>query len=220
MTSRTARRRARGQRGVALLEFTLVFGLLFSLFAAAIDFGFAWKKSITVAAAIRSAVRVEASLGDDRSAERQALLALTASVGDLGNAQILRVIVFRSTTANGTVPSSCLSLTVPASATGNGNGSASSVCNVYGPAQLAVIATSPTRFDGANCTGSPSDWDRFYCPQPKTGSLPNGREADQGDGADYVGMYVEYRINYVVGVLPGGHLDAEDTAVMRIEPSL
>jgi hypothetical protein len=192
---------------VALLEFAFVAPVILALFAMVIDFGFAWRKTMAMSAAIRGGVRVVTNLGDERNADRQALLALNASIAEIGSANITRVIVYHSLTATGEVSSQCLALAPQVGTSGSGVGRTGE-CNVYGKDQLAAM--TPARFTdstGTGCDGS--DWDRFYCPV--------ARESQQAVGSDFVGVFVEYSIDHIVGFISDG-VTTDDQAIMRIEP--
>jgi hypothetical protein len=114
------------------------------------------------------------------------------------NTQIIRLIVYKSTTANGSVPSSCLSVTPP--------GGVNGACNVYSAAQISSLTQAD--FTGTTCSGSAPD--RYWC--------PTDRVAAQANGADYLGVYIEVDHDYVTKLFPGGGITITDNAVMRLEP--
>ena len=102
------RRKRAGERGVVLLEFAIVMNLLLLLGFGIYEFGFAWRSSAAVTSGARSAARTVSSLADDDSADFQALTSIRSDLqasGLLNNLQL--VVIYKSTTANGAVPSSC-----------------------------------------------------------------------------------------------------------------
>ncbi len=203
--------RGRGDDGALLIEFAIILPVLFLLVSAIVDFGLAWRRSNEVAATLRSASRVEARLGADGSADFESLTTLASSAMEFGHANVLRIIVYKSTTTDGAVPSSCLALTP--SAAGTGISTSTVKCNVYSREQLtSMLPTDFTATGATNCTST--SWDRWYCPAT--------RESHQSAtaGADYVGMWMEVDYRYVVGALTGTGITIKDTTVVRLEPPL
>jgi len=199
-------RRRRRSRGAVIIEFTLVAGILIGLLAAAVDFGFGWRRSIEVSSTLRGGARIISTLGDARQADQEALRAINAGILEMGSASVTKVIVFKSTTTNGAVPANCLTVTPSASGAGR-----SGSCNVYGPAQFAALASSSARFSGSTTSCQSDDWDQYYC--------PTSREDVQGAGTDYVGIYMEFTTDWIFGFLPGDGRRGDDTVVYRIEPT-
>lgn len=166
------------------------------------DIGLGWKASLTVTNAARAGARVASNLGVDASADRSALASVAASLGTIPTSQIDYVVIYRTTSANGTVPSGCLQPSVRST-----GGSAALSCNVYSGADLAAAATS-SAYTG-NCASSR---DRFWCPTNR------GNSQAATNGPDQVGVYV--RINHATQTkLFGSSMTIDDQAVMRIEPN-
>jgi hypothetical protein len=196
-------------RGVAMIEFAIIATFLLLMLSAVVDLGLAWRRSNEVSSTLRSATRVASNFGADGAADFQALTSLNAGVAEIGNANVNRVIVYRSETADGDVPDDCLDETP--SASGTGIDTPTVKCNVYSRQQLASLSASNFTTSGAaSCPNTAHD--RWFCPAE--------READQGDGADYVGIWMEVEYTYVVGMLPGGGITIKDKTVMRIEPAV
>jgi len=210
MRSVLARRRVRrSERGVALVETAMVAVLLVSILVATFELGMAWRSSITNAQAARAGARVASSQGVAKLTDQATILAVAAGLRSTGSATITKVVVFRSATADGDVPSTCLT-----AATLAAGGSSSSKCNVYSTARIAQIVASPTatqaNFAGT-CTGT-SQWDRFWCAPTR-----NNVQLSTG-GLDYVGVYVEIAHKTFSKVF-GDSITIRDTSVMRIEPA-
>jgi Flp pilus assembly protein TadG len=198
------RRRRAGERGAAMVEMALVLPVLILLVMGVLEFGLAWRASLTVSNALRSATRTAANTGEDRLADYNALTALNSAMAGIDNATILRVIIYEAP-ANGTVPASCLTAAATA-ARGVNN-----LCNVYTTADLAGLATT-TNFGGTAVTCVATAWDDKWCP-------PTEREANPGatGGADYLGIYVEVDYDFSTGLFGDG-ITIEDRTIMRLEP--
>ena len=54
--------------------------------------------------------------------------------------------------------------------------------------------------------------DRFWCPV--------NRQNQQALGADYLGVWMQVRYDYITHVFPGTGLTIKDRAIMRLEPRL
>ena len=196
-------RRARGDRGAALTEFALMLPLLIMLAVGILEFGLGWRDSMTVSNTLRAGARVGSNAGNDRAADYNTLKSVEAAIKAIPNTTIQRLIVYKSTTANGAVPTSCTSASSP--------GGVNGVCNIYSAANISGLTAADFT---ASCTGSSgSAPDRYWC--------PTDRVALQASGADYLGVYVEVRHNYVTKLFPfGNYITITDNAVMRLEPRL
>lgn len=207
--------RLRGDDGTAFLELALIAPLLVMLAFGAIDFAMAYRARNGVTTIARQGARVEANLGNSGGADYFAINAITAALGDLKVANITKVVVFNSTTADGKVPANCLTSTALS------NRGVDNVCNVYPAATIA--APNPTSFGGtasADFTARTScvsaNFDRRWCP------LNRNVRADLVDGSgnnllDYVGVYVEYNYQLITGAF-GKTIKLAETTVMRLEP--
>lgn len=197
-----ARRRRRDERGAVLVEVVMIVPLLMMITLGVFDLGLGWKASLTVTNAARSGARVASNLGVSSAADKSALIAIAASLGTIPVGEIDYVVIYRATSADGHVPSQCVT---PAARTAGGN--SGSQCNVYTGAEVFAAASAST-FTGS-CGASR---DRFWC--------PSTRANNQGSvgGPDYVGVYV--RIKHATKTkLFGPTMVVEDQAVMRVEPN-
>jgi Flp pilus assembly protein TadG len=188
------RRRLRREDGVALVEFALVGPVLLLLVMGLLEFGLAWRDSLTISTTARAGARIGSQLGNDRLSDYEILKGMQAAVADIPNASIQQLVVYKSATADGSVPAACTA-----------SGSQAGVCNVYTPADFARPSSD---FAGANScsTGSP---DIAWC--------PTTRETRQSVGTDYLGVYVRVRRTFITGLFPGG-ITINDNTVMRVEP--
>ena len=193
-------RKRQGDRGAALVEMILFTPLLVMIAIGILEFGLAWRDSITVSSSLRAGARVGSNAGNDRLADYDTLLALQSAIASIPNAQINKVVIYRSTTTDGVVPSNCRTAT-------SGVGG---LCNVYTRTQLATLSTTNFGTNGTDC--STAAWDFAWCPL--------GRQATQAAGADYLGVWVEVSHPYVTRLFPGSGITIDDSAVMRLEPSV
>lgn len=192
------RRRGHGEDGAALVELAICATFLIVIAFGIVEFGNAWNRKLEVETAARAGARVGSSLGKDRTADKGLLEATVSVLNDFGLNNVNYVVVYKSTTADGSRPSTCAN-DPPVAATG--------LCNVYTGTQLQNLSsldfTSP-------CTGNSGPAvDKAWC--------PTGRENVQSAGADYVGVYVV--ANYVTATgLFRSPFYLSSSAVMRIEP--
>ena len=82
---RLARQR---QDGSALVEFSIVAVLLFTLLFGIVEFGLAFRDRLTMANASQSAARVLAALGNEQTADSEALRALAQTLETLPNSGV------------------------------------------------------------------------------------------------------------------------------------
>jgi Flp pilus assembly protein TadG len=191
------------------VELALVAILLLTLVAGAFDYGFAWRTGLATNEAARTGARVGSSQSLSRGADFYALNGLRASLrSSKVQGDVRKVVIFKSTTANGRVPTSC-TLATP-----------SGTCNVLTGAQLEAltvasfdltISTNPTVAPtGTGCLRSTAALRAGWC--------PNARSNNQDTGSDYYGVYLEVWYENKFSILGEGTL-VRRTAVMRLEPT-
>lgn len=205
------RRRQSGERGAGMVEMALVVPLLFALVVGLFEFGIAWRNSLSVSNALRSGARAGANAGDNRTADYDLLLAVTSSMAKIHNAEIERVVVFKSNGSSGEPPSTCLTASA-AAAGGISSGSYTSGvrCNVYDAADLASL--SPTQFGGTtSCSATAID--RFWCPTSRNDSQSSAQ------GPDYLGVWIEVDHEYATNLFGSG-ITITDRTVTRLEPEV
>jgi Flp pilus assembly protein TadG len=201
-------RRSSGERGAVTVELAVVAILLLTLVAGTFDYGFAWRTGLAGNEAARTGARVGSSQALSRGADYYALNGLRASLRSSGVMDDVRkVVIFKSTTADGEVPTSCL------------NPSPTGTCNVLTGAQLDALTVSsfnltiPT--DGSSPTGTGC---LTTSAAMRAGWCPNARSNNQDTGADYYGVYVELFYDNQFSILGNGTA-VKRTAVMRLEPT-
>lgn len=201
--------RAPDEQGAALVEFALVLPVLVTLVLGVAEYGFAWRDSSTVATAARAGARTGASLAFNGQADYSILTSVSAALADVGAAQIQRIVIYKASSSDGAVPSTCT--TTPADGI-------SGVCNVYRPADLSLTSssfTSSTTPAGTACNNAAvtSKRDRYWCPTSRKSPSMTG-------GPDYVGVWIAVRYDAITNIIPNGSVTLKDDAVMRIEPQI
>ena len=184
-------RRGGGERGAVLVEAALVIPILVMLVVGIAEFGFGYKDRLTVQTATRTGARVGSSLGNDAQTDYNVLQGVKSALGSIATANIDKIIIYKSATADGAVPTNCLSV-----------GSQAGQCNVYTAANLSAASTSFGCGSGA--------LDTSWC--------PTSRSVDQAAGLDYLGVYIQVKHNFLSGFLGSRQVTLKDKAVLRLEP--
>lgn len=202
------RRGRTSERGVAMVELAFVAMLLLLMVAGTFDYGFAWRSGLAANEAARTGARVASGQGTSAGADYYALNGVRASLtasGQINN--VKKIVIFRSTTANGRVPTTCLA-TAPSGA-----------CNVLTKAQLqALTSASYSIVISADPTVAPTGTGCLLAGSASlAGWCPNARIKVPQASADYVGVYVELFYKNQFPILGSG-TTVTRTAVMRIEP--
>jgi Flp pilus assembly protein TadG len=201
LVRRVRRRRQEGSRGAVLVEFVLIAPVFALLVAGVLEFGLAFRDSMTVSNALRSGARVGSNAGRERLADYTILKSVEAAMKEVPTSRVIRVVVYKASTSSSNVPASCLT------ATAITNRGVDNLCNTYSAGDLTLASSA---FVGTtNCTGAP---DARWCPL--------NRQSQQALGADYLGVYMEVRYTYITKIFPGTGVTIRDRAVMRLEPRL
>ncbi len=200
--SRRERRRADGDRGLVIVEFAIILPLLAMLIAGIIEFGMAWRDSLTVSSGTRSAARVVSNLGSNRLSDYEALLTLDAALQGLSTSYVVGVLIYDASAVDGAIPPACFGADgTPKSITGS--------CNYYSAAMIDSMSIS--NFDGVSATTcSATSWDHFYC--------PTSRETRQNQGLEIIGVWVRVKRGWFTNMFPGQGLTVEHRTVMNAEP--
>lgn len=208
MMSERRPRRSDDERGTAMIELAFVALLLFSFSAAAVDFGFGWRSGLAVTEATRAGARVGSALGPqtppdtngreaDFYAASSAKAALSAS-GKLDN--VKRLVIYKATSLTGEPSAPCKA------GTGNDGGK----CTVVTGANLRTNWDSnamSAETAASGCLNIASY--KGFCPTARVNS-PQG-------SAEYLGVYIVMRHDYMFPILGSG-TDVARFTVMRIEP--
>ncbi len=208
-TERGAERRARfqGDDGSLIAELALILPLLVVLILGIFEYGFVLKDSQVLSNSLRSAARSASQAQLDPDSDMFALQTFAASTANLKNVTINRVVIYKSTTADGQPPAACLTASVSGSPPYSVSGSP--LCNVYDASDIAAATTA-----NFTCTASsvPSTtWDKNWDACHRNNALAGT--------IDYVGVYADVTYGGITGLLPGRTLNIKDRAVYRIEPN-
>ncbi len=125
-------RRARDDRGVALVEMVIVAPLLALLIGGIVEYGMLWRDDLSATTSTRAAARVASNLGDDNLADYEALLSLSSGLASIDGVTIEGVLIYEGSAADGAPDSSCFdSSGDPRSWSGE--------CNYYSSADLVTV---------------------------------------------------------------------------------
>lgn len=185
------------ERGTVVVEFAFLLPLLALMAFGVMEFGLALQDRMAVQSATRTGARVGSAAGRAVEADMSLLLGVGSALNDIGLGNVEWVLVYRSSTADGSVPAGCMN--PPRSMGGS--------CNAYTGAQLreVVEGTAPSSWFG--CGGG--SLDLSWCPA--------GRQTIQAVGADHLGVWVRARRSTLTGFF-GSTLTMTDRSVMRLEP--
>jgi hypothetical protein len=191
------RRRARGDRGAAMVEAAFITPVFALLIFGILEFGLTFRDYLTVANVSRDSARGASAYGDDLYADYNIIQVAQQSSKGFRPNELQRLVIFDAGSVNGSIRSS----SHPAHGCLTGGG-IPGVCNVY----LAADLNRPKSDFGCK---SPTALDGFWC--------PTGREVRASGPPDYVGVYVKARHDFITGLFGPG-MDLTDEIIMRIEP--
>jgi hypothetical protein len=189
----------RGDRGAALVEFALVLPLITALLLGIFEYGNAWRQVGTLERAAQQGARTVTQQANGRFADYEALRSVDSATRGMAGVEVTRVVIYRVTNPDGTVPGACLS------------GSVGGLCNTYSGAQART--TNPAGFVTAGGSGNPTcgggSWDAGWCPtsRPRSDTSPLR-----------IGVHVTVDYTPVTGMIPGPTMTISRTAVYQIEP--
>lgn len=185
-----------------MVELALVAPLFTLLLLGIMEYGTAYRESLNLSGAVRSAGRQVTSAGAVRNADYLGIEGFVATMGQAKNVTIEKIVIYEAVDADGAPRDpSCFT---------SANPSASYHCNVYTGAQVASIgADSLTHFGPNDTSCGATAWDADWCPLT--------RKDRQGDPPDKVGIYAEVRYTSVTSLLPVIE-KLKDRTVMQIEP--
>ena len=198
--SRLRDTRCRGERGAALVELSVTAMLLIIIAFGIVEFGSAMNRKLEVETASRSGARVGSSLGSQRMADYGLLDATKSVLNDIGLSNVDYVVVYKSSTANGSRPAGC---------DGNTPTSQTNLCNVYTGSQIASLNQADFTSTGSPATCGSTAPDRYWCPL--------NRQNVQSLGADYLGVWIKAKYTTITGIFHSP-FSLTSSAVMRLEP--
>lgn len=172
------RRNAESERGVVMLELALALPLMLIVALGLVEGGMAYRSVTQTNSAVRAGARVASHDGAQPTADFDALQAIEAALPSELRSNVVRVVVYKASSANDVVPAACLS--TPTSSTGSG---VNNVCNIYNAYQLqnGSLGNFGTT---SSCSGK---WDADWCPRNRN---VDGSSTFPGN-IDYIGVYIE-----------------------------
>jgi Flp pilus assembly protein TadG len=194
-------RRGHRERGATMVEFAVVTPLLLVLAFGTAEMGMAWVANNRVEASNSTAARIASSSGHLAEADLSVLQSLKSSLPQKQLNNLDRVIIFKATTANGSVPAACIKAVGSTDETGL-NTATGTPCNTY--AGATVRGTIPT-----SSLGFPQD--DFWAPATRNDNL--------SDPPDYIGVWVRTKYTSTTGTF-FKDITITKTSVYRIQPDL
>ncbi len=192
--------RRRDERGVAIVEASIVSLLFFTLIFGVMEFGLAFRDYLTTANITRAGARTASGHANEQKADYIVLQSVKKAAAGLGgNGQVNYVVVFLATDFN-----SKLETMSPSCAAGT---PVAGVCNVYTPSDWARATTD---FGCSTTVPSP---DRFWCPLNRKFAA----SVSSGGPPDYVGVYVKVTHRNIFKFLRPSFTFTDQT-IIRIEP--
>jgi Flp pilus assembly protein TadG len=185
----------RSDRGATLVEFAIVLPLLLLLAFGTAEMGLAWVSNNRVEGSVSTAARIASSSGSLAEADRSVLQSLRASLPQEQLNRLDRVVIFKPSNANGTVPSGCIKPVGSTSQVGV-NGS----CNTY--AGATVRGTIPSDL------GSTDD---FWNPTTRNDRL--------ADPPDYIGVWIRTTHGSKTGTF-FDDMTITKVSIYRIQPDI
>lgn len=204
---RRVRRIRSREDGAALVEFTFIAVLLFTLLFGIVEFGLAFRDRLTISSATQGAARVGSALGDDDRTDFEILKSLEQSLSTLPNSGIgvVRYVDIYEADANGDPKTTCP----------GGN------CNRY-------------NYDPGNVPCGWTPCPSVDASGTFNGTLGGGWALDEVDrdvvlpNLDVMGVKVTFAHKWVTGgLVPLPNVDCDgtpgsgcwaDVAIMRLEP--
>jgi len=208
-------RRARRDRGVALIETLLVAPVFFLLVLGIFEYGLAYRDVLTTADAVGTSARAGAVIGPrpapaGLNGDYVIIKTLREGLGSMPLEWVQRIVVFRAGPPSAGSPTS----QVPAAC--KAGTSVPGVCNVYDP----LVA-----FGVASVAADPEAARFFTCGQPQsTGVSCAWDPYDRNNGPtvndiDYLGVWVRIQRPYISGLF-GDTFTIEEARIMRLEPGV
>ena len=202
-------RRARGDRGTALIEAAVLGTVLFVILLGIIEIGYMYRDYQIVSDSVSDGSRIGAVLGptpadDGSSPDFQIIRALRDATGSMPASWVTRIVVFKGQKPSGSgglspeaqVPASCKN-GVPVAGQ----------CNVYNDANAAFAAVESGDNAYFDCPGS-----AVSCSWPSS----SRKDGPTVDVIEYVGVWVQVQRPYLTKMF-GATLTLESAAVTRIE---
>ena len=184
------------ERGATLVELAFVCLFIITILAGTYDLGQGWRGGLATNEATRTAARTSSAMGTKWYADWYGLSGAKAALANSGMLDYVeRVVIFKATAANGSVPTLCTTAT-----------STTEKCNIITGAQFrAMTQSSFHSVTGCMTTAMVKNW----CPSSRNNIQLT---------ADYYGVWINVRIPKMFKFL-GEYTSVTRETVMRLEPT-
>ena len=187
-------KRARGNRGAALIEAALITPVFLLLLFGVFEWSYGFLDRLTVKNTSLAGARVASSEGLNGTADYNILQAAKRASQAMRSGQIQLVVVYEATSYSASVPASCLTT------------SQAGICNRYTGSDF----TAPLSSFGCGT----NKLDNAYCPT----TMRKVAQGGVNGPPDYVGIYVQGLHNNITGLF-GKTMTFKSDTVLRLEPS-
>jgi Flp pilus assembly protein TadG len=187
-----SRERARGERGIAVVEAAFITPVFFALVLGVAEIGLVMNDYLAEASAVRAGARVASTSGSDIYTDYDILKAINKDGAALADERIKQIVVYKPATFGEAPTATCQAGTPVAN-----------VCNVY---TVADLSRPETDF---GCLTT-KNLDRYWCPSIRKTTLA-------GAGTDYVGVWMKIEHPWLTKMF-GSTKTLTDSSVIRIEP--
>lgn len=180
------------ERGVTLIEATLVTPIFLMLIFGVIELGLAMNDNLALSHSTRAGSRVASASGNDLFADYGILRSVARESSAIPRNQVKLVVVYKAAGIGAPPSSTCQAGTAVAGE-----------CNVYTPTDFSRAKES------FGCgSGEP---DASWCPQDRWVTLTSARQPD------YVGVWMKIEHPWVTHMF-GNTLTLTDSSVIQLEP--
>jgi hypothetical protein len=200
-TDRSFRSRYTGDDGAVIAEFALALPFIMMVVLGLLEYGFLFRQTNLLAGVAQAGARAGASGRDARDADKNLLATIYAQLPALKRATVSKVIVYKASAADGSLPPGCLP-----------SGGQPAKCNVFSNADVTDAYNGTGQFASplAPCTGNSGPMkDHFWCPTERVASMPGP--------PDWIGVYVELDYTTFTRFFPTLPRKIHDQAVFREE---
>lgn len=170
---RSARTNRGTDGGVTIVETAIALLFLGVLLVGIAEYGFAWRQTTVIEKTIQQSARVAGNLANEAPADYEALQAFRSPLGSSKNVTVSYIVIYKSATANGAMPTDCATASVQ------------DLCNRYVAGDLLRPATD------FGCGGTKPD--RFWC--------PTSRVRDRAPFGDYIGVQAQLEYQGITGAV-------------------
>jgi Flp pilus assembly protein TadG len=193
--------RGRGDDGATIIEAAIIMPLLLLVMFGFMEYSNLFKDKMSVSNSAHDAAREASQSANFYDADFSTLYMAARSLRSL-SADVDRVIIFKASSTNDTVPPACLAV-VPVAGQPNG---VLNTCNVYVGSFVTGLA-SAERVNFGYVPLGPDKYDKFYPALTRSASRTV---------SEYVGVYIEANYDHITGAVPTPSR-MKSTAVTPIE---